>query len=131
MAVPTSFTFQASTGRLGIASNGTTLVTIYTFSASLKNPDGTSGIGGRIKNVRLYNSDSIAHIVKLHLVPSAGSAGVTTVCEYLPALQPNEVAYWVPPGGEYAASSDFLQIVLGEAHASTAVYARAVVTETA
>lgn len=118
--------YGQSTGALGIASNGITAVTIYTFGASLKMPDEASGPGGILDQVRVYNADTIAHRIELHLVPSGGAASWDTLIENI-TLGAGEVYRYV--GGDRMPSSASLQIKLGEAHATLAVYAKADVSE--
>lgn len=118
--------YGQSAGALGIASNGATAVTIYTFGANLKMPDGNAGPGGILDQIRVYNADTIAHIVELHAIPAADAADVDTLIERI-TLAAKEVYRYV--GGDRMPSSAFLQIKLGEAHSTAAVYAKADVTE--
>lgn len=118
--------YGQSAGALGIASNGTTAVTLYTHGASLKMPDNASGPGGILDQVRVYNADTIAHRVELHLVPSGGAAGFDTLIENI-TLGAGEVYRYV--GGDRMPSGAFVQIKLGEAIATRQVYAKADVSE--
>lgn len=118
---------KTSAARKGVASNGVTLVTVYTFGTNLVDPDGSaSGQGGIVKRVRIFNSDTIAHTVKLHLVPNGGSAGNDTLF-YNRVLAPGEVDYC--SFVDEAADGDFIQVVLGEAISATQVFVKPVVSE--
>lgn len=118
--------YKQSTGGLGIASNGTTAATIYTFSASLLSPDGTSGPGGIVDMIRVYNADTIVHDVELHLVPSGDSADYDTVIARM-RLAPGQVSRFYGP--ERAPAQATIQVKLGAAHTTRAVYVKADVSE--
>jgi hypothetical protein len=118
--------YGQSAGALGIASNGTTAVTIYTFGASLKMPDGAAGPGGIVDKVRLYNADTVVHRVELHLVPNGDTADYDTLIENI-TLGVGEVFHYA--GGDRMPSQATIQIKLGEAHTTRAVYARPDVSE--
>jgi hypothetical protein len=63
---------------LGIALD-TTPVTVFTGSASLKDPSGqASGYGGQIKVIQVSNSHTGNRLVKIYLVSSGGSVSEAT-----------------------------------------------------
>ena len=111
----------APTSKVGLidraASNGITLASVFTGGASLKNPDGTSGPGGMLDGALINNSDTIAHLVSLYMVPSAGSADETNKV-YAQAIGPGAFDYFSPPGGIPYASSAIFRVKLGEAIAT-------------
>lgn len=110
----------------GVASNGTTAVTVYTFGISLVNPDAAAGYGGILDAVDVYNSDTVQHDVKLYLIANAGSLADDTLIDRftLGAGQKLRVV-----GPYRVKDSATLQVKLGEAHTSTAVYVKAEVSE--
>lgn len=112
----------------GTASNGTTAVDVYTAPASLKDPgDNTSpGYGAWCHSLRVYNSDTVLHDVQLHNIPSGQSLGNDTILERI-NLSAGQAYRW--EGKEWLAPSDKIQVKLGEAHTSTAVYVRPQVSE--
>ncbi len=114
--------YDQSSGGLGIASNGTTAATIYTFPSSLLSPNGASGPGGIIDMVRVYNHDTIVHDVELHLVPNGDAADVDTLIAKM-RMAPEQIARFIGP--ERAPSQATLQIKLGAAHTTNPVYAKA------
>lgn len=118
--------YGQSAGGLGIASNGVAAVTIFTHGAALKMPDGAAGAGGIIDQIRVYNADTIAHRVELHLVPAGDAADFDTLMENL-TLAPGEVYRYT--GGDRMPASAFIQIKLGEAIVTRQVYAKADVSE--
>jgi hypothetical protein len=118
--------YKQSTGALGIASNGTTAVTIYTFGTGLVGPDGSTGPGGIIDRIRVANRDTVAHTVQLHAVPSGDAAGDDTEIDRI-TLGAGEVYHYI--GGDRMPDSAFLQIKLGAAHTTNPVYAKADVSE--
>lgn len=118
--------YKQSTGALGIASNGTTAVTVLTFGTSLKGPDGNSGPGGIVDTVRVYNADTVQHGVELHLVPNGDAAGIDTLIDKV-TLAAGEVYRFIGP--ERAPDAAMVQIKLTEAHTTNPVYAKADVSE--
>jgi hypothetical protein len=124
--MPRSVRYRQSTSGLGIASNGTTAVTLLTFGTPLVGPDGTAGPGGIIDAIRVHNSDSISHIVELHLVPNADAAGDDTLMERV--IVPADTVYRFL-GPERAPALSFVQVKLGEAHSATPVYCKIDVSE--
>lgn len=118
--------YGQSTGALGIASNGVTAVTLYTFGTLLLMPNGSSGAGGIVDQIRVYNHDTVAHIVELHAVPSGDAADFDTLMDRV-ILQSKEVYRY--EGGDRMPSSAFIQIKLGEAHTTSPVYAKVDVSE--
>lgn len=118
--------YGQSAGALGIASNGTNAVTIYTFGAGLKMPDDAAGPGGIVDRIRVYNADTVSQTVQLHAVPNGDAAGDDTMIDKV-TLAPGEVYHYI--GGDRMPSSAFLQIKLGAAHTTNPVYAKPDVTE--
>lgn len=121
-----SVRYGQSAGGLGIASNGTTAATIYTHGASVKMPDGATGPGCIIDQIRVYNADTVAHGVELHAVPSGDAADYDTLIEKI-TLASGEVYRYL--GGDRMPASAFIQIKLTEAHTTRGVYAKADVSE--
>lgn len=117
----TKIKYKQSAGALGIASNGTTAVTLGTFGTGLKSPDGTTGPGGIIDQIRVYNADTVVQTVQLHAVPSGDAADVDTLIERI-SLQPKEVYRY--EGGDRMPDSAFVQIKLEAAHTTNPVYAK-------
>lgn len=110
-----------------VASNGTSAVTIYTFGTSLLNPDGSSGLGGIVDAIDVFNSDTVQHDVQLHVIASAGSLGNDTLIRRinpLPAGQSVRVR-----GPFRARDSATVQVKLGEAHTATAVFIKTEISE--
>jgi hypothetical protein len=122
----TNVRYGQSVNGIGVASNGTSGVVVHTFGAALKGPDAVAGPGGIVDMVRVYNSDTIAHIVNLYLIPPSQSGSGATIIDRI-TLQPNEIYRFVGP--ERAPSSTQIVMTLGEAHAAAAVYAKADVSE--
>ena len=122
-----SIRYKEPTSDKGVASNGTTAATIYTFGTSLLNPDDSSGYGGVIDAIDIYNSDTVQHDVFLHLIASGGSLGNDTLIKPIKALPAGEGVRVIGPFR--AKDSATLQVKLGEAHTSTAVYVKAEVSE--
>lgn len=122
----TNVRYGQSTGGLGVATNGTSAVTVYTFSANLKGPDGVSGPGGIIDAIRVYNADTVVHTVELHLVPNGDGADFDTLIDSQ-TVQAGEVYRFVGP--ERAPSQATIQAKLGEAHTTRAMRVKADVSE--
>ena len=118
--------YKQSTGALGIASNGTTAVTIFTFGTGLVGPDGATGPGGIVDGIRVYNADTVAHDVELHAVPSGGAVANDTMIDKI-NLGPGEAYRY--KGGERMPDSATLRIKLGAAHTTNPVYAKPDVSE--
>lgn len=112
---------------VGIASNGATPVTLYTFGASLKMPDGASGPGGCIDRVRVNNRDTVMHTVELHAIAPTDSLGDDTMFERVP-LAAGEVYHYIGGGDRYP-SGTIIQIKLEGAHTTNPVYAKPDVSE--
>lgn len=118
--------YKQSVGALGIASNGTTAVTLFTFGTGLKSPDNATGPGGIIDAIRVFNSDTVAHSTELHAVPSGGAVGNDTMLEKI-TLGPGEAYRYI--GGDRMPDSATVRIKLGEAHTSTPVYGKVEASE--
>ena len=115
--------YKQGTSDKSVASNGTTAATVYTFGTGLLNPDGsTAGFGGIVDRIICYNSDTVQHDVQY----SVGAAAADTIIARftLPSL-----ASVIIPGPFRGKDSVTLQIKLGEAHTSTAVYTKVEVSE--
>lgn len=112
MALPTSFTNKTAT----VNTTSTANTTICTHSSALKNPDGTSGLGGILDRLYVYNSDSIQHDVSLFKVPSGGSVGSSALIDRitLPSKQP-----YIFDGPAYGSSGYFYALQLAEAASSS------------
>jgi hypothetical protein len=115
MGLPTSFLNKFAVAVATTTSTGVATTTICTHSSSLKNPDGTAGLGGVLDRLLVYNSDDKAHIVKLYRVPAGGSAGSSTLIDYmtLPSL-----ASYVFEGPLYGASGDLYSFLSDAASSS-------------
>lgn len=109
-----------------VASNGTTAATIYTFGTSLLNPDDSAGYGGIIDAIDVYNSDTVQHDVKLYLIASGGALADDTLIVRFPLPSGQSIRI---VGPYRAKDSATLQVKLGEAHTSTAVYVKPEVSE--
>ena len=112
----------------GVASNGTTAADLYTAPASLKDAGQNSspGYGAWLQSMRVYNSDTVQHDCVFHNLPSGLSIGNDTIFERVTI--PAGASYrW--QGKEWLGPSAKVQIKLGEAHTSTAVYTRPQVVE--
>lgn len=113
MGLPTSFVNKnaaASTTSTGA------VVTVFTHSSALKNPDGSAGNGGVLDRLVVYNSDTIQHTVQLYRVPIGSSAGSTNLIEsmLLPTLTP-----YIYEGPLYSGSGDFYAFRLSEPASSS------------
>lgn len=109
-----------------VASNGTTAATVYTFGASLLNPDASAGYGGVVDAIDVYNSDTVQHDVKLYLIASAGSLADDTLIDRFALPAGQKIRLTGPYRAKDAAT---LQVKLGEAHTTSAVYVKAEVSE--
>lgn len=122
----TKIRYGQSTNGVGVASNGTSLVDVYTFGSGITMPDGATGAGGIIDLVRIDNQDTVAQIVELHLVPSGDAAGADTRF-FRDTLQAGEVFRYRGP--ERTTAGAKIQMRLGAAHTTNPVYAKADVSE--
>lgn len=118
--------YGQSTGALGIASNGTTPVTLYTFGAALVMPNEAAGPGGIIDKIRVRNADTVTQVVQLHAIPSGDAADNDTMIDRV-TLAPGEIYHYL--GGDRMPSSAFIQIKLEAAHTTNPVYAKVDVSE--
>jgi len=119
--------YKQPTSDKAIASNGTAAVTVFTFGTGLLNPDDSaSGFGGIIDAIDVYNSDTVSHDCKLYLIASGGSLDDTTLIERFTLPASGKIRI---PGPYRCKDSATVQIKLGEAHTSTAVYTKVEVSE--
>src|SRR5689334_3822989 len=126
MAVEVNVRYGQSAGAVGIPSNCTTAVTLYTMGDSLVMPNGASGPGGIVDGARIYNKDTTKHFVQLHAIPPADALGDDTLFDRI-EVAAGEVVRYV--GGERFPSGTVIQVKLEAAHAANPVYVKVDVSE--
>lgn len=78
MATPTSLVNLVAWA--AASSQGGT-ITLVTHGSSLKNPDGTSGYGGVLDSIVIYNADTVAQRIKVYRVPSSSSVNAQFIID--------------------------------------------------
>ena len=90
--------------------------TIFTHSCSLKNPDGTTGNGGVLDRMVLFNSDTQLHVVDIFKVAVGQTAASSNLIESMSMA--SRSAPYVYAGPLYGSCGEFYAIRVQEAASS-------------